>query len=184
MIRPDPHREGLLARLRRRQLLRLGFLGGVLAFLAEFGGLFAIFFKPLKVEGLGAQITVGTPEEILAQFQATNDAPILNVQGRFFLLNAPDGFIAAFRRCTHLGCTVPWVAGEDQFHCPCHGSLFDKKTGLVTGGPAPRPLDLFRISNVNGQIIVDTNPLPPALLSRAGYDPAELEQSGHIVPPA
>jgi cytochrome b6-f complex iron-sulfur subunit len=184
MIRPDPHREGLLARLRRRQLLRLGFLGGVSAFLAECSGLFAIFFHPLKVEGLGAQIAVGTPEELLTQFQANNDAPILNVQGRFFLLNAPEGFIAAFRRCTHLGCTVPWVPAEDQFHCPCHGSLFDKKTGVVKGGPAPRPLDLFKIANVNGQIVVDTNPLPPALLSRSGYDVAELEESGHIVPPS
>jgi len=164
-------------------------MGGILAFLAEFSGIFVGFgalipgfFRPLKQEGLGAKIPVGTVEEIKQRFAQTNDEPILFAQGRFFLLHPPEGIIAAFRRCTHLGCTVPYNVPEDQFHCVCHGSLFDKKTATVKGGPAPRPLDLFAISaDPGGQVIVDTKPLEPSLLKRTGYDAAQLEESGHIV---
>jgi Rieske Fe-S protein len=39
----------------------------------------------------------------------------------------------------------------------------------VIGGPAPRPLDLFPIEVVEGQLIVDTsNPI-----ERATYDPSQ-----------
>jgi Rieske Fe-S protein len=41
--------------------------------------------------------------------------------------------------CTHLGCPVPWVAQDNQFECPCHGSIFRRDLS-VKHGPAPRPL--------------------------------------------
>ncbi|MDJ0715666.1 MAG: cytochrome b6-f complex iron-sulfur subunit [Prochloraceae cyanobacterium] len=43
--------------------------------------------------------------------------------------------------CTHLGCVVPWVAAENKFKCPCHGSQFDG-TGKKVRGPAPLSLPL------------------------------------------
>jgi cytochrome b6-f complex iron-sulfur subunit len=43
--------------------------------------------------------------------------------------------------CTHLGCVVPWNAGENKFMCPCHGSQYDS-TGKVVRGPAPLSLAL------------------------------------------
>jgi len=42
--------------------------------------------------------------------------------------------------CTHQGCTVDPAA--DGFHCPCHGSTYDRE-GQNTGGPARRPLAHF-----------------------------------------
>jgi cytochrome b6-f complex iron-sulfur subunit len=69
--------------------------------------------------------------------------------GRFYLARLDDGgFLALNRECTHLGCTVPWVADEGRFVCPCHGSAFDI-AGDVLSPPAPRPLDVFpvRIEN-------------------------------------
>ncbi len=167
VLRPDPHREGLLVRLRRRQLLRLGMTANVLLFLGAFGGFFtgvgaAVpgFFRPIKYPGIGGLIEAGKLDEILNWFKTRNDEPMLVQQGRFFLLHTPDnGVIAAFRRCTHLGCTVPWNSTEDQFHCPCHGSLFHKNTGVVKGGPAPRALDLFPIQQrPDGSVVVDTTP--------------------------
>ena len=47
--------------------------------------------------------------------------------------------------CTHLGCTVRWVAERDRWECPCHGSVFNKE-GKVARGPARRPLPWYSVS--------------------------------------
>ena len=57
--------------------------------------------------------------------------------------------------CTHLGCTPNWLAAEDKFKCPCHGSGFHRD-GINFEGPAPRPLERYRIAlEDNGEILVD-----------------------------
>jgi len=153
-------RGGMVSRIKRRQLLRIGFLTGTLLALTEFSAAILPFLWVLKIEGLGAKITAGNKKDIIAKFQASKDEPQLNQQGRFFLIHAPGAIAAAYVKCTHLGCTVPFNKGEEQFHCPCHGSLYEKTTALVIGGPAPRGLDLFNVSETaTGAIIVDTNPL-------------------------
>lgn len=59
--------------------------------------------------------------------------------------------------CTHLGCTPNWLSAESKFKCPCHGSGF-YKTGINFEGPAPRPLERYKISYTeDGQILVDKN---------------------------
>jgi len=76
--------------------------------------------------------------------------------GKFYLTRVEDGgFLALSRRCTHLGCTVPWVAGEGRFICPCHASSFDLH-GEVLSPPAPRALDLHPVRIENGVVKVDT----------------------------
>ena len=51
-----------------------------------------------------------------------------------------DGGLHLFSaRCTHLGCTVGWNAGDGVFACPCHGSRYDPN-GEVVQGPAVRAL--------------------------------------------
>ena len=57
--------------------------------------------------------------------------------------------------CTHLGCTPNWLGNEKKFKCPCHGSGF-RSTGMNFEGPAPRPLERYRIVLADdGQILVD-----------------------------
>ncbi len=177
MIRPhtDSTFGGLIGHIKRRQLFRLGFLAGTLLAVTEISALVVPFIKVNKILGLGAKVAVGTKASVLATFKSTNDAPILNLEGKFFLIHAPGGIIAAYRKCTHLGCSVPWNASEDQFHCPCHGSLYDKLTALKKGGPAPRGLDLFNISEVNGALIVDTNPLNVMKRPNNQWDPAQVQ---------
>ncbi len=79
------------------------------------------------------------------------------VRGRFYLARLEDGgFLALSRKCTHLGCTVPWVAAENRFICPCHGSSFDI-TGNVIHPPAPRALDMYSVIIENDIVKVDTS---------------------------
>ncbi len=74
---------------------------------------------------------------------------------RVWIIREEEGFYAIFAKCTHLGCTPRWLAAENKFKCPCHGSGFFK-SGLNFEGPAPRPLDRFEIRFArDGQLIVD-----------------------------
>ncbi|MBI2895159.1 MAG: ubiquinol-cytochrome c reductase iron-sulfur subunit [Deltaproteobacteria bacterium] len=79
---------------------------------------------------------------------------------RFWLIRTPDRFIALSAVCTHLGCTPRYLATEDKFKCPCHGSGFRGLQSGVAGlnfeGPAPRPLERFKITLAeDGQIFID-----------------------------
>lgn len=162
------------ARLRRRQILRVGFAAALALSVTELAAAVAPYLRVTRIIGLGAPVAVGKASEILAQFAATNDRPILFREGRFFLLHAPGGIIAAYRKCTHLGCTVPFNLAKDLFECPCHGSRYDKRTATVLRTPAPRPLDLFHIAQQpSGVLIVDTNPLNA--MTRSEWDPGQLE---------
>jgi cytochrome b6-f complex iron-sulfur subunit len=162
------------AHVRRRQLLRVGFASAVALIVTELAAAVAPYLKVTRIIGLGAPVAVGTAGEIFAQFANTNDRPILFREGRFFLLHAPGGIIAAYRKCTHLGCTVPFSTARDMFECPCHGSRYDKRTATVLRTPAPRPLDLFHIAQLpSGALVVDTNPLN--VMTRSVWDPAQLE---------
>lgn len=49
-----------------------------------------------------------------------------------------DGIRAFLGQCTHLGCRIEHVVG-DEVVCPCHGSRF-RADGSVTAGPATRAL--------------------------------------------
>lgn len=152
----------------------MGFAAAVALSVTELAAAIAPFLRVTRITGLGAPVAVGTASEILSQFAATDDRPILFREGRFFLLHAPGGIIAAYRKCTHLGCTVPFSDATDAFACPCHGSQYDKHTAAVLRTPAPRPLDLFHITQLaNGTLIVDTNPL--SAMKRDDWDPAQLE---------
>ncbi|HXO21281.1 MAG TPA: ubiquinol-cytochrome c reductase iron-sulfur subunit [Thermoanaerobaculia bacterium] len=58
--------------------------------------------------------------------------------------------------CTHLGCPPAWLAAQNKFKCPCHGSGY-YKSGVNFEGPTPRPLERAKISVSpdDGRIVVD-----------------------------
>ena len=72
-----------------------------------------------------------------------------------WLVRNDQGIYALSTVCTHLGCTPNWLGSSKKFKCPCHGSGF-KMTGINFEGPAPRPLERYRIVLADsGEIIVD-----------------------------
>ena len=92
--------------------------------------------------------------------------------GRFYLSRLADGgFLALSRRCTHLGCTVPWSDDEHRFVCPCHASSFDIR-GEVLSPPAPRALDLHPVRIENGVVKVDTS----TTISRTAFDESQVSR--------
>jgi cytochrome b6-f complex iron-sulfur subunit len=69
--------------------------------------------------------------------------------------NGQDIIYALQSVCTHLGCPPNWLASEQKFKCPCHGSGF-YISGINFEGPAPRPLERFKVALADdGQIMVD-----------------------------
>jgi cytochrome b6-f complex iron-sulfur subunit len=72
-----------------------------------------------------------------------------------FIVRNEEGIYALKAVCTHLGCTPNWLEAENKFKCPCHGSGF-YRTGVNFEGPAPRPLERYRIVLAeDGQILID-----------------------------
>jgi Rieske Fe-S protein len=62
------------------------------------------------------------------------------------------GTVSAFSAiCTHMGCTVKAAGAE--FHCPCHGSVYDAFTGQVVHGPAPSALSAIPATVSGGRIV-------------------------------
>ena len=87
---------------------------------------------------------------------------------RVWIIREPAGFYAIFAKCTHLGCTPRWLASENKYKCPCHGSGY-YKTGYNFEGPAPRPMDRVKIAlGEDGQLVVDKSVL---FRMQPGVDP-------------
>jgi cytochrome b6-f complex iron-sulfur subunit len=112
------------------------------------------FLRPRasRANAQGATLIVAGPVE---RFEKGSVTPFR--KGKFYLARLEDGgFLALSRECTHLGCTVPWVADQARFVCPCHASAYDIR-GDIVAPPAPRALPLFGVRIENGIVKVDTS---------------------------
>jgi cytochrome b6-f complex iron-sulfur subunit len=148
--------------LSRRSFLGLAFFSSLGLLLAQSIAALLNFLKPVTSGGFGSLIFAGKVEEFAI------DSVNRIASGRFYLSRSQDGLLALYQKCTHLGCAVPWVETEGQFHCPCHGSLFNRN-GEVIGGPAPRPLDIFPVTVKSGEVWVDTG----KPIERTRFDPSQ-----------
>ena len=162
-----PGRSGIS----RRGVLQLGFWTGIGAAVAGSVGATLRLVWPQSVKGFGGAVSVGD----VSQFPPGSKTQI--VEGRFWLVNLTEeqggpGLLALWRKCPHLGCTVPWkdkfvwpdpttgTPKEGWFRCPCHGSTFTD-AGVLVFGPSPRPMDTMALSVTDGRISVDTGNITP-----------------------
>ncbi len=152
------------SKVSRRQFLGMAWTVSLVGLFGQAGTAMLQFLKPrVKPGDFGSKIVAGQVEEF-------KPGTMNHVRkGQFYIFRLEDGgMLALWHRCTHLGCTVPWRDDENHFHCPCHSSIFTTK-GEVVSGPAPRPMDLFPIEIVDGQVVVDTG--DP--IQRAEFDPSQ-----------
>lgn len=149
----------------RRNLLRSLMWSSVGAVFLEQSAASLAMFWPLKVTGFGGKVVAGNVEDF-----AVNSVTKVR-EGKFYVVRLPEGFMALYWKCVHLGCTVPWSPPEDPgvFHCPCHGSIYDI-TGKRIAGPAPRSLDYMNIEIVEGKVVVDTG----KITTRFTFDPKQV----------
>ena len=88
-----------------------------------------------RVQASGIALAVPIPADVPAG---------LSVLDAAIVYRGADGAIHAYsNRCTHLGCRIDRIVGDEAV-CPCHGSRY-RADGTVTAGPATRPLKRLRI---------------------------------------
>lgn len=138
----------------RRRFLKTIWAGLGIVALGEFVAVAVAFFQPrkegVKAGDFGSVVDAGDEDKF------SRDSVTAFVRGKFYLARLEDGgFLALSSKCTHLGCTVPWLPKEKKFACPCHSSAFDMR-GEVVNPPAPRALDLYHVFFENKAVKVDT----------------------------
>jgi cytochrome b6-f complex iron-sulfur subunit len=138
-------------------------------------GLVGSLWPKLKAGAFGTKVAIASVEQVKAMSVGT--VKYFPAQ-QLYLSRVPSGVLALYRKCTHVGCVIPWRAddpSEDdlskkgRFNCPCHGGIFDRY-GNVHAGPPPRPLDIFPIAVEGGKLVVDTG----SITRRTSFDETQI----------
>lgn len=94
-----------------------------------------IVYPPQKIEG-AERLLPGS--SMYFTYPSASDPAIL--------VRANDGMYFAYsQKCTHLGCSIYFNAGQKCLECPCHKGSYQLQSGEVMFGPPQRPLDLINI---------------------------------------
>lgn len=145
----------------RRSFLGLAGWGAVLGSLGAGSLAFGRYMYPRVLFEPRTEVKIGKPTEYAVNTVSEKWLKLY----RFWLVRTTEGFLALSATCTHLGCTPRYLEQENKFKCPCHGSGFrgidptnpyPGVSGVNFEGPAPRPLERFKIGLAeDGQIVVD-----------------------------
>jgi cytochrome b6-f complex iron-sulfur subunit len=145
---------------RRKLLSALGWSSLILV--CGTGTLSAIrFMYPRVLFEPPAYFSIGLPEQFTFSDQVDSHGVSMVMlkwkkSHQTWIVLEKDRMYAVFAKCTHLGCTPSWYEDDRTFKCPCHGSQY-YSNGVNFAGPAPRPMDRFKITmDENNQIVVDT----------------------------
>jgi cytochrome b6-f complex iron-sulfur subunit len=148
-------RRGFLIGLSVSSIVLIGW-GAFVAGIGAFTAMMARFMFPNVLAEPPSTIKIGVP----TNFEKEQVDERWKAEWGFWIVrsgayNGQDSIYAIQSVCTHLGCPPNWLAGEQKFKCPCHGSGF-YISGVNFEGPAPRPLERFKITQGDdGNLVVD-----------------------------
>jgi cytochrome b6-f complex iron-sulfur subunit len=150
----------------RRQFMNFLTFGAITG--TALGGLYPViqYFVPASSGGAGGGIVAKDAlgdDIVVSEYLTTHAAGDRSLaQGLkgdpTYVVVKDDGTIENYginAVCTHLGCVVPWNAGQNKFMCPCHGSQYDA-TGKVVRGPAPLSLALAHADVKDDKLVFST----------------------------
>jgi cytochrome b6-f complex iron-sulfur subunit len=173
---PDPE----VIAVTRRQFLNRSAVTLMVVGTSAFGLACIAFLWPKAQGGFGATVTLGTVADVEAAILEGTGTGAANFaffrEAQSYITHYPPeaveaaagvydpslmpgieaGYIASWRTCPHLGCSVPACATSQWFECPCHGSKYTRVGEKTAFGPAPRGLDHFPVIIEGDQFSVDT----------------------------
>lgn len=81
---------------------------------------------------------------------------VTNADKEILIVNLDGKYHAIGNKCAHKGCKLSnGVLFEESVECPCHGSVFNVKTGKIIKGPTKKPEPVFKVEVKEDQILVD-----------------------------
>jgi cytochrome b6-f complex iron-sulfur subunit len=109
------------------------------------------YLRPLSATATGPLKL--TPEEV-AKVEKEHFV-IVRAGTRKAIVFAAGGELRALdAKCTHEGCTVQYVAADEQILCACHNGKYDLD-GRVLSGPPPRPLVQWAVTKEDDSVTID-----------------------------
>ena len=148
----------------RRRLIAYAWIGAAAIVIGELiFGTFAFLWPRRKGTKVETVFIVGK----VTDFKVGEVIPFR--KERTFILRTEGGFLAMSAICPHLRCIVNWNEVLKKFECPCHGAKFNRN-GEVLEGPPPRPLDLYKLQIVAGNVVVDK----ASPIERRKFEPSQV----------
>ncbi len=160
---------------------RRSFLGALLGLASAFvGALLAVpvlryIFYPLaansdesdwtEVGQLASFSNVQTPLRRTLELKQRDGWREIASQPVVYIIKTGGKLKALSAICPHLGCTVPWDPGRNEFVCPCHGGTFSAD-GTHLSGPPRRSLDSLETKVSGGKLIVKYQYFRPDVTSK------------------
>ncbi|UCE07123.1 MAG: Rieske 2Fe-2S domain-containing protein [bacterium] len=143
-----------MSQLSRRNFINFSLFGSL-------GALGAAIIYPIVRFFMPPKIPQAVQNEVIAAKVGElklNSAKIFNFGAKpGILIHTDDGKYKAFTAiCTHLDCIVQYRDDVKHIWCACHNGHFDL-FGKNISGPPPSPLEEFKVTIINDDIIVSKN---------------------------
>jgi nitrite reductase/ring-hydroxylating ferredoxin subunit len=87
------------------------------------------------------------PDRMIGVEAGGKEIVVTNVEGKYYAIG---------NRCTHMSCMLSdGTLKGGKVTCPCHGSIFDVKTGSVVKGPAKKPEPAYETKMEGERVLVN-----------------------------
>ncbi len=134
----------------RRDLIQKVLIGGTTLFVLP-SALTSCSKDENNDNGGGSGSDVITLDLTKSAYAALNTAGGSVIVQSIIVANTGTSFVAIDSICTHQGCTIGYSLSDNNFPCPCHGSVYST-TGSVVNGPTTVALKSYPVSK-SGNIL-------------------------------